>query len=56
MLSTTGTDSFFDFNMIPFLNFDGEKILAWNKLVYIATVAFSAFLVFLPNIIQALES
>ncbi|PLW80886.1 metalloprotease [Candidatus Woesearchaeota archaeon] len=26
------------FNMIPFLNFDGKKILAWNKPIYISTL------------------
>lgn len=28
------------FNMIPFLNFDGKKILAWNKTVYFVTLGF----------------
>lgn len=44
------------FNMIPFLNFDGEKILAWNKIAYAATVIFAAFLVFVPTILQALKA
>ncbi|MCD4760141.1 hypothetical protein K8R33_04610 [archaeon] len=26
------------FNMIPFLNFDGKKILAWNKIAYFLTL------------------
>jgi len=35
------------FNMIPFLGFDGKKILAWNKTVYFAMVAVSGVLVVL---------
>jgi Zn-dependent protease len=38
------------FNLIPFGNFDGRKILAWNKLVYGALVAF-ALLTFIPGFI-----
>ena len=30
------------FNMIPVWNFDGKKILAWNKIIYF-TIAFVAF-------------
>jgi Zn-dependent protease len=41
------------FNMIPFMNFDGAKILAWNKIVYASAVIFLAALVFIPNILQA---
>lgn len=34
------------FNMIPFGNFDGRKILAWNKVVYGLTTGFALLLVF----------
>jgi len=34
------------FNMIPFGNFDGIKIMAWNRYVWIAMAAFGAFFVF----------
>lgn len=33
------------FNMIPFLNFDGRKILAWNKIIYAITLV-CGFLIF----------
>ena len=39
------------FNMIPFGNFDGEKILRWNKIIYVATVFFSGILVVIPQFI-----
>ena len=32
------------FNMIPFGNFDGKKILAWNKPVYYAMIGFGFIL------------
>ncbi len=35
------------FNMIPFLNFDGKKILNWNKYVWIGMVAFGVGFLFL---------
>jgi Zn-dependent protease len=35
------------FNMIPFGNFDGVKILAWNKLVYGSMVVLGMILVFI---------
>lgn len=35
------------FNMIPAWNFDGAKIWAWNKTVYITTAVIAAFLVFI---------
>jgi len=35
------------FNMIPFGNLDGEKILKWNKAIYILIVIVSLILVFL---------
>ncbi len=44
------------FNMIPVANFDGKKILDWSKLAYVLTVLFSAFLVFLPDILAALNA
>jgi len=34
------------FNMIPFLNFDGKKILNWNKLVYFSVLGLSLALLF----------
>ena len=36
------------FNMIPIMNFDGKKIIKWNKIIYFSTVIVSAVLVFLP--------
>ena len=36
------------FNMLPFMNLDGKKILNWNKAVYIITVIIAAFLVIVP--------
>jgi Zn-dependent protease len=33
------------FNLIPILNFDGKKILAWSKPVYIAIVVVSVALI-----------
>jgi Zn-dependent protease len=35
------------FNMIPLGNFDGRKILAWNKAVWIAMVVITGFFVWL---------
>ena len=34
------------FNMIPFWNFDGAKIYAWDRKVYFAMIVAAAFLVF----------
>lgn len=34
------------FNMIPFLNFDGKKILDWNRYVWIAMVLFGIVFLF----------
>jgi Zn-dependent protease len=34
--------------MLPFMNLDGKKILAWNKPVYIITAIVAGFLVVLP--------
>lgn len=31
------------FNLLPFGNFDGRKILSWNKIVYISTIAIVGF-------------
>jgi len=36
------------FNMLPFMNFDGAKILRWNKIVYIGTAIVAGLLVILP--------
>lgn len=35
------------FNMIPLWNFDGAKIWAWNKTIYVTTAIIAAFLVFI---------
>jgi Zn-dependent protease len=37
------------FNMIPFMNFDGQKIWSWNKPVYILAVIISGALVLLSK-------
>ena len=39
------------FNMIPFLNFDGEKILKWNKPIYFITLSIAIFFVIFPRIL-----
>jgi len=36
------------FNLIPFMNFDGVKILRWSKPIYSLTALFSLLLVILP--------
>ncbi len=33
------------FNMIPFMGFDGKKILDWNKIVYVSMIVVSGALV-----------
>jgi len=40
------------FNMIPIWNFDGVKILAWNKIAYGIIVAISLLFLFLQNFIS----
>ena len=35
------------FNMIPFGNIDGKKILTWNKTVYFSMLIFGVILLFL---------
>jgi len=35
------------FNMIPFWNFDGAKIYAWNRKIFYTMITVSAFLIFL---------
>lgn len=40
------------FNMIPIWNFDGVKILAWNKAAYGIIVAIALLLLFLQNFIS----
>ncbi len=37
------------FNLIPFMGFDGSKVLAWNKIAYGALVAMAFALMFLSN-------
>jgi Zn-dependent protease len=34
------------FNMIPFWNFDGAKIYAWNRKIYFTIVIIAAFMIF----------
>jgi Zn-dependent protease len=41
------------FNLIPIGNFDGRKILRWNKTVYSVMVAIALGLMFLQNFISA---
>ncbi|MFH0876177.1 MAG: hypothetical protein V1859_09645 [archaeon] len=41
------------FNMIPIMNFDGAKIFAWNKVVYIGTVFAAGILMILSGYLQA---
>jgi len=40
------------FNMLPFWNFDGKKVLRWNKKVYGIIVAVALGLMFLQNFIN----
>ena len=40
------------FNMLPFWNFDGKKVLRWNKKVYGIIVAAALGLMFLQNFIN----
>lgn len=40
------------FNLIPVWNFDGKKILRWNKIVYGAMVAVGLFLIFMQSFIN----
>ena len=40
------------FNMIPVWNFDGAKVLRWNKKVYGIIVAIALFLMFFQNFIN----
>jgi Zn-dependent protease len=37
------------FNLLPFLNFDGKKVLAWNKTAYGALIAAGIILMFLSS-------
>ena len=37
------------FNMLPFWNFDGKKILAWNKFIYGLMVAIAVIFLFLQG-------
>ena len=37
------------FNMIPFMNFDGAKILKWNKMVYGSLVGVSIIFMFIQS-------
>jgi Zn-dependent protease len=39
------------FNMIPLANFDGKKILAWDKKVYFSMLAFGFLLLFFSGLI-----
>ena len=40
------------FNLIPFGNFDGQKILAWSKIAYILMVAFAVILLIAQQILN----
>ena len=40
------------FNMIPFGNFDGKKILVWNKLVYGVMVGVTVILMFMQGVVR----
>ena len=40
------------FNMIPFGNFDGKKILVWNKLVYGVMVGVAVILMFTQGVLR----
>ena len=42
------------FNMIPFGNFDGKKILNWNKIIYIIMVVIGLFVTFFSNTILSI--
>jgi len=39
------------FNLIPFRQFDGWKVMQWNKAIYIVTVVFALFLWSVPMMI-----
>ena len=41
------------FNMLPFMNFDGAKILRWNKAIYVGTVFSASTLFFLTYLLPA---
>jgi Zn-dependent protease len=41
------------FNLIPILNFDGKKVLIWNKTVYVIMAAISLSLLLLQNFIKS---
>ena len=43
------------FNMIPFMNLDGAKILRWNKLVYGAMIAAGLVMIFFTNYLPNLH-
>ena len=40
------------FNLIPFFNLDGTKILAWNKVVYFAMVVFAFVLMAISDYVR----
>jgi len=40
------------FNMLPFGNFDGRKILVWNKAVYGVMIGFAVALMFMQGIVR----
>lgn len=42
------------FNMIPFYGFDGQKVLAWNKVVYFSTSLVCVLLVFFNSAVSLL--
>jgi Zn-dependent protease len=42
------------FNLIPLANFDGKKILAWDKRVYYSMLAFGFVLLFLSSLVGSI--
>ena len=41
------------FNLIPVWNFDGKKILAWNKVVYFSMVVIAFALMFMQGVVSS---
>jgi Zn-dependent protease len=42
------------FNLVPFGNFDGVKVLRWNRTLYIAMVITAFTLMFMTGIISGI--
>ncbi len=43
------------FNLMPFLNLDGTKVLAWNKVVYFIMLFFAIILLVLPYVTRLIQ-